>query len=97
MLMARRGGGAAPASGRSCRGPSASCGRRRTAVSLEFLLEDVGPGTNRLCELGHGDGLSLVGPLGVGFAPREMGGAPLLVGGGVGIAPLVILQDDLGD
>jgi dihydroorotate dehydrogenase electron transfer subunit len=63
---------------------------------LQFLIEDVGPGTNRLCELAPGDELLLTGPLGVGFsAPRE-GRSALLVGGGVGIAPLAILQDELG-
>jgi dihydroorotate dehydrogenase electron transfer subunit len=62
---------------------------------LQFLIEDVGPGTNRLCELGPGDQLLLLGPLGAGFAaPREDRG-PLLVGGGVGIAPLAILQDQM--
>jgi dihydroorotate dehydrogenase electron transfer subunit len=65
-------------------------------LELAFLLEDVGPGTNRLCELAAGDDLLLVGPLGAGFtAPRE-DRRPLLVGGGVGIAPLVIWQDLLG-
>jgi NAD(P)H-flavin reductase len=60
---------------------------------LEFLVEDVGPGTKRLCELAPDDELLLVGPLGRGFrAPRE-GRRPLLVGGGVGIAPLAIAQD----
>jgi dihydroorotate dehydrogenase electron transfer subunit len=63
---------------------------------LEFLIEDVGPGTRRLCELEAGEELRLVGPLGVGFvAPRERR-RPLLVGGGVGIAPLAIWQDQLG-
>ncbi len=64
---------------------------------LHFLIEDVGPGTARLCELGAGDDLMLVGPLGIGFtAPRERR-RPLLVGGGVGIAPLAIWQDQLDD
>jgi NAD(P)H-flavin reductase len=66
-------------------------------VVLQFLIEDVGPGTNRLCELGAGDELVLLGPLGNGFAPPRDGRRPLLVGGGVGIAPLAILQDQLGD
>lgn len=70
------------------RAPGDSC-------ELEFLLEDVGPGTRRLCELADGDQLGIVGPLGVGFAPPRDGRTPLLVGGGVGIAPLVILHDDL--
>jgi NAD(P)H-flavin reductase len=62
---------------------------------LHFLIEDVGPGTNRLCELDAGDQLLLVGPLGEGFrAPREQRAA-VLVGGGVGIAPLAIWQDQL--
>jgi NAD(P)H-flavin reductase len=63
---------------------------------LQFLIEDVGPGTRRLSELQAGDDLKLVGPLGVGFAPPEEDRAPLLVGGGVGIAPLAIWQDELG-
>ena len=63
---------------------------------LEFLLEDVGPGTNRLCELEFGDDLLLLGPLGNGFAPSRQGRRPLLVGGGVGVAPIAILHDELG-
>jgi NAD(P)H-flavin reductase len=62
----------------------------------EFLLEDVGPGTERLCELEEGDALWLLGPLGIGFPLPPAGRRPLLVGGGVGIAPLAILQDELG-
>jgi NAD(P)H-flavin reductase len=65
-------------------------------VELQFLLEDVGPGTKRLCELGPGDQLLLVGPLGAGFSRPREGRTPLLVGGGVGIAPLAIWQDELG-
>jgi dihydroorotate dehydrogenase electron transfer subunit len=65
-------------------------------LELSFLIEDVGPGTRRLSELGPGDDLLLVGPLGNGFAPPEGTREPLLVGGGVGIAPLAIWQDQLG-
>jgi dihydroorotate dehydrogenase electron transfer subunit len=63
---------------------------------LEFLLEDVGPGTRRLAELGEGDELLVLGPLGKGFLPPRQGRQPILVGGGVGIAPLVIWGDALG-
>lgn len=58
-----------------------------------FLLEDVGPGTRRLCRVAPGEELGLVGPLGNGFAPPAPGRRALLVGGGVGIAPLKIWQD----
>jgi NAD(P)H-flavin reductase len=64
---------------------------------LQFLLEDVGPGTKRLSELRPGDDLAVVGPLGNGFAPPREHRAPVLVGGGVGIAPLAIWQDALPD
>jgi NAD(P)H-flavin reductase len=37
-----------------------------------------------------------VGPLGIGFAAPTDARRPLLVGGGVGIAPLAIWQDELG-
>jgi dihydroorotate dehydrogenase electron transfer subunit len=64
---------------------------------LHFLIEDVGPGTARLCELCPGDELSLLGPLGIGFAAPTEERTALLVGGGVGIAPLAIWQDQLRD
>jgi dihydroorotate dehydrogenase electron transfer subunit len=64
---------------------------------LHFLIEDVGPGTKRLCELrADQDELLIVGPLGAGFSPPPEDRTPLLVGGGVGIAPLAIWQDELG-
>jgi dihydroorotate dehydrogenase subfamily 1 len=63
---------------------------------LEFLLEDVGPGTNRLAELRPGDEMWVLGPLGNGFTRPRDGRRPILVGGGVGIAPLAIWGDHLG-
>jgi dihydroorotate dehydrogenase electron transfer subunit len=60
-----------------------------------YLLEDVGPGTRRLCELQPGEELLALGPLGRGFASPAESCRALLVGGGVGIAPLAILQDTL--
>jgi NAD(P)H-flavin reductase len=68
---------------------------RRRAGELEFLLEDVGPGTRRLAECRPGDDLWLLGPLGRGFDPPGEGRRPLLVGGGIGIVPLVALQAEL--
>jgi NAD(P)H-flavin reductase len=62
---------------------------------LQFLIEAVGPGTARLCELSAGEELTIVGPLGIGFAAPRDGRRPVLVGGGVGIAPLAIWQDQL--
>lgn len=63
--------------------------------TLDFLMEDVGPGTRRLAELREGDGLWLLGPLGNGFT-IDRGRRSILAGGGVGIAPLAILADAIG-
>jgi dihydroorotate dehydrogenase electron transfer subunit len=68
---------------------------RRRAGESHYLMEDVGPGTKRLCELAAGDEVWALGPLGRGFALPADGRRALLVGGGVGIAPLAIWQDEL--
>jgi dihydroorotate dehydrogenase electron transfer subunit len=73
--------------------PRAFSVMRRVSGRLEFMLENVGPGTARLGELRGGDGLWLAGPFGIGFVPPRDGRRPLLVGGGVGTAPLAIWQD----
>jgi NAD(P)H-flavin reductase len=60
---------------------------------LGFLLDAVGPGTTALCELDPGDRIHVLGPLGNGYrldVPK-----PLLVGGGIGIAPLPYLAEAL--
>jgi dihydroorotate dehydrogenase electron transfer subunit len=75
--------------------PRAFSYARHAEGEAHFLLEDVGPGTHRLCELSPGEGLWALGPLGAGFQPPREGRRALLVGGGVGIAPLAILQDAL--
>ena len=67
-------------------------------VRLGFLLHAVGPGTRRLERSGR-DGIGkllALGPLGRGFsAPREVcdrGMGAILVGGGIGVAPLALLR-----
>ena len=57
---------------------------------LGFLFEPVGPGTRSLAALAPGDALAILGPLGRGF--RLDVARPLLVGGGIGIAPLPYLS-----
>jgi len=64
-------------------------------LALSFLLEAIGPGTERLGALAPGDQAWLVGPLGIGFRPPAAGARALLVGGGIGVAPLVIWEETL--
>ena len=61
---------------------------------LAFLVDAVGPGTRALCALRRGDGIHVLGPLGNGF--RLEVERPLLVGGGIGVAPLPYLAEALG-
>jgi NAD(P)H-flavin reductase len=68
-------------------------------VRLDFLADRVGPGTERLCALAEGERLWLNGPLGRPFArPRQLNPAAagaILVGGGIGVAPLALLRQEL--
>jgi dihydroorotate dehydrogenase electron transfer subunit len=63
---------------------------------LDFLIEGIGPGTDRLCELEAGDRVWTNGPLGNAFSePRALSpgaAGAILVGGGIGIAPLALLR-----
>jgi dihydroorotate dehydrogenase electron transfer subunit len=61
---------------------------------LGFLIDPIGPGTRALCTLTLGDRVHVFGPLGNGF--RLDVERPLLVGGGIGIAPLPFLSERLG-
>ena len=60
---------------------------------LAFLLDAIGPGTRALAALEPRDALHVFGPLGNGF--RLDVERPLLVGGGIGIAPLPYLAEAL--
>ena len=60
---------------------------------LAFLLDRVGPGTEALCALDAGDRIHVLGPLGNGY--RLDVERPLLVGGGIGLAPLPYLAEAL--
>jgi dihydroorotate dehydrogenase electron transfer subunit len=60
------------------------------AGELAFLIDAIGPGTRALCALDAGEELHVLGPLGHGF--RLDVERPVLVGGGIGIAPLPYLS-----
>ena len=61
---------------------------------LAFLIDSIGPGTRALCALEAGDRIGILGPFGNGFCLDVE--RPLLVGGGIGIAPLPYLSERLG-
>lgn len=61
---------------------------------IGLLLEVVGRGTAWLARRRPGDEVALFGPLGHGFSVRPAARNLLLVGGGIGVAPLVWLTDE---
>jgi NAD(P)H-flavin reductase len=65
-----------------------------TRKELGFLIDPIGPGTRGLVELVGGERIHVLGPLGNGY--RLDVSRPLLVGGGIGVAPLPYLSERLG-
>ena len=55
---------------------------------ITLLVQQVGEGTKHLAAAGNGDTINMVLPLGNGFTLPQQGESVLLVGGGIGIAPL---------
>ena len=65
-----------------------------TRRELAFLIDPIGPGTRALVELVRGQAVDVLGPLGNGYGLDVK--RPLLVGGGIGVAPFPYLSERLG-
>lgn len=63
--------------------------------TIELLYKKLGKGTAALAEIETGEPLSLLGPIGKPFAPHPERSRPLLIGGGVGMPPMVFIADSL--
>lgn len=75
-----------------------SLGGRRDdgrGVELDLIYRVVGLSTHRLLRLKQGDQLNILGPLGNGFTPPAKDGLAILVGGGVGIPPMIYFAAEL--
>ncbi len=64
---------------------------------IEVLFKIVGHGLDALGHRRPGDVVSSIGPIGQGFTPHPDRPMPLLIGGGVGIPPMVFLAEHLKD
>ncbi len=56
-----------------------------------LLVQEIGEGSRLMAKLREGDNLDLIYPLGNSFSIPPKGSKALLVGGGVGVAPMLIL------
>jgi len=79
------------------RRPFSLAGRRDTAsgVELDIIHRVVGVGTRWLSRLKVGDAVNVLGPLGNRFQLPKENSTALLVGGGVGIPPMLYLAEKL--
>ncbi|MCR5640251.1 MAG: dihydroorotate dehydrogenase electron transfer subunit [Lachnospiraceae bacterium] len=68
--------------------PISICKINRTDSTLTFVYRVVGEGTKSFTKLAPNDSIALMGPLGNGFTDLDYT-KPVLVGGGVGIPPML--------
>ncbi len=62
---------------------------------VDFLYKIVGPGLRALSHARPGNSISILGPIGNGFGPDARRPRKLMIGGGVGVPPMVFLAEHL--
>jgi dihydroorotate dehydrogenase electron transfer subunit len=67
---------------------------RRDTSTLTFLVRPFGRGSAWLAERLPGERVGMLGPLGNSFTIPDRAQRLLMIGGGVGVAPLVMLSDE---
>lgn len=73
--------------------PISICGIDAEAGTLRVVYRIAGEGTREFSKMKQGDTLEVMGPLGNGFTMKE--GKAILVGGGIGIPPMLELAKQL--
>ncbi|MFP3938251.1 MAG: hypothetical protein ACLFVW_07900 [Phycisphaerae bacterium] len=73
------------------RRPFSLAGRRQNGptAELEIIYRAIGKGTSWMAKVAQGEQLSVLGPLGNGFGVSDTKSTAVLVGGGVGVPPLL--------
>lgn len=74
--------------------PISICQIDKENETLRIVYRVVGGGTEEMSTYQAGDSIDLIGPLGNGFIQRE-GRKAILIGGGIGIPPMVGLAESL--
>lgn len=82
--------------GHALRRPISICGIDKERGTLRFVFQIRGQGTAELAEFRAGESIELLAPLGNGF-PIEPGKKTLLIGGGIGVPPLLGAAAELGE
>lgn len=79
------------------RRPISICSVDQKAKTFDIVYMNRGKGTNLLCSLKAGDSVDAMGPLGKGFTLPKDGERIAVVGGGIGIFPLLYLLQRSGN
>ena len=82
--------------GRTLRRPISLCGIDRERGELRLVFQVRGEGTAELARFQAGDSLEILAPLGKGF-PVDKAKRTLLLGGGIGVPPLLAAAQELGE
>lgn len=82
--------------GRTLRRPISICGIDRELGALRFVFQIRGQGTAELAKFQAGSEIEILAPLGKGF-PIDKAKRTLLVGGGIGVPPLLGAAAELGE
>ena len=77
--------------------PISLCEIDKSDGSIRIVYRVAGVGTDEFSKLHTGDLLRLIGPLGNGYPISDEYQAPILIGGGIGIPPILQLSKDLYD
>lgn len=83
--------------GHTLRRPISICEIDKENGTLRFVFQIRGKGTDRLAQEKRGEKLDVLGPLGNGFPAIEKDKKVLLVGGGIGVPPLLELAKRFGE
>lgn len=75
------------------RRPISICRVDRTSRTFDIVFMNRGKGTNLLCAYKEGDTLDVMGPLGKGFTLPEKGERIAVIGGGIGVFPLLFVLE----
>lgn len=79
------------------RRPISICEVNKENGTIRFVFEIRGEGTEKLSQVNKGDNLDVMGPLGKGFTILPADKKAVVVGGGIGVPPMVEVAKNYGE
>lgn len=79
------------------RRPISICEVDKQKGTVRVVFEVRGEGTDKLSQVNQGENLDVLGPLGKGFTLLDKGKKAILIGGGIGVPPMVEVAKNYGE